>query len=148
METKKTEIVEKRYVTTYVATDGTEFDDQAQCAEYEKSALGVLKGRLHKIALNEGSECDIMAGSGSDESHGFVVCPKNDDEVKTIQQVMYMKSFGEWKQKHADKAGVGKPLAVFFSYDDYYAWLVDIGAMVRDMTDGKFKVVENDKEDK
>lgn len=142
METKKTEIVEKRYVTTYVATDGTEFDDQAQCAEYEKSALGVLKGRLHNIAINEGSECDIFGGCGSDETKAYVVAPKDDEQVKTIQQIMHHCCYGEWKQKNADRIVIGKVFVVVFGYEGTDAWLIDFTEMVSLATTGKFSLAE------
>lgn len=142
METKKNEIIKKEYVNVYVAVDGTEFNDPNECEAYEKSALGVLKGRMHKIALFEGSECDVFGGCGCDENHAFVVAPKNEDEVKTIQQVAYMKSYGDWKQKHAEKVEVGKVLAVVMGYEDEGAWIIDINAIVRDMTGGKYEVVK------
>lgn len=143
METIKKEIINKTYVETYVATDGTEFDDKEQCLRYEKSALGVLKGRLAKFTLKTGSECDLFGGCGCDENNAHVVVPKTEDEVKVVQQIMYHCAYGEWKQKNADRVAIGKVLVVIFSYDGDDAWLVDLGDVVSNATDGKWSVVEN-----
>lgn len=141
MKTKKIEIVNTTYREVYIAEDGTEFDDKNECTKYEASAVGVLKGRLAKMALYSGSEEGVF-GTGSDETDAFVVVPKDEEEVKTCQQVAHMLAWNdEWKKRHAEKVEIGKPVVVVFSYDDDAAWIVDLPEIVRHATDGKFRLV-------
>lgn len=136
METKRIEI--KNYKNVYVAVDGTEFDVQSECEAYEKSAVGVLKGRLAKIALVQKSECELFYGSGCDDNTSYVVIPKNEEEVGVIQQIVYLNACN--KEVQAEKVAVGKVLIVNFSYDDEFVWVTDLGKLVSDATDGKAEV--------
>lgn len=141
METKKIEIVNTTYREVYVAADGTEFNDKNECAKYEASAVCVLKGRLAKMALYRGSEDDVF-GTGSDETDAFVVVPKDEEEVKTCQQVAYMLSWcDECRNMHAERVKIGTPIVVVFSWDDEDAWIVDLSEIVRHATGGKFRLV-------
>jgi hypothetical protein len=144
METKQIEI--KNYKSVYVAMDGTEFDTSDQCAAYEKSAIGVIKGRLKKMSLFKGSECDLYNGAGSDESTSFVVVPKSDAEVLMVQQALYASNDcrAEYREKNADKVKVGRPVVITFNYDDEYIWATDLDELIKVATAGKFKLVENE----
>lgn len=139
METKKIEII--NYKEVYVTVDGTEFDNQEQAELYESSAFGVLKGRLVKMALATGDENEIT-GAGCEDNTSYVVAPKTEDEVATIQQLCYMKGYGDWKKIQADKAEVGKVLIVTLGFDDDGIWLTDLAEMVSKATAGKYEIVE------
>jgi len=148
METKQIEI--KNYKTVYVAMDGTEFDDANECRTYDSSALGVIKGRLAKMATWHGSECDLYGGAGSDENDTFVVVPKTDAEVMMVQQAMFASHDGnkDRQQKNADRVVLGRPVAVTFSYNDEYTWTTALDEIIKVATAGKFKLVENEEEGK
>lgn len=138
IETKR-EVIDVKEV--YVAVDGTEFDAPEECKKYEKSAVGVLKGRLHQMALFEGTECDLFDGAGSDENNAYVVAPKNEEDVKTCQQVAHMLAWSDdWKKKHAEKVAVGKVLAVVIEYGDNAAWIIDLGDVISNATSGKYGI--------
>lgn len=123
----------------YVAFDGTKFGDKDQCIAFEQSAYGMLKFRLVQMAVTQTDECSLFKGAGSDENQAFVVIPKTDDEVKTLQQLVYMKAYGdEYRKKFAEKCAVGKPLVVGISYEDDGLWIVDLDELVRDATGGLF----------
>lgn len=138
---KKIEVKKEVINYQYEAADGTIFGDADECRMYEESAFGVLRGRLAKIATTFASECDIFNGAGSDENDAFVVIPKNEDEVKTIQQIVYMKSYGD-KAAVAEKVAIGKVLLVTFSYDNDGVWITDLGKLIDSATKGKYEVVE------
>lgn len=140
METKRIEKINYEYV--YVAVDGTEFRNEDECRAYDNSAYGVLKGRLANMAILKTTECDLYNGAGSDDNKAYVVIPEDEEEVKTIQQLAYLKVYGEeYKKKYADMVAVGKVLVVTISYDDDGLWITDLGEMVSSATAGKFKVV-------
>ena len=136
MEAKLVEI--KNYKNVYVAADGTEFDVQSECEAYEKSALGVLKARLAKIALVQKSECELFAGSGCDDNTSFVVIPKNEEEVGVVQQLVFLMAYS--KEAQAEKIAVGKVLVVTLAYDDDGLWVTDLGDLIDKATDGKAEV--------
>lgn len=140
METKRIEVKTYKYV--YEAVDGTQFDCEDECRAYDNSAYGVLKGRLAKMTILKMTECDLYNGAGSDENKSYVVVPKDEEEVKTIQQLAYLKSYSEEsKRKNADMVAVGKVLVVTISYNDDGLWITDLGEMVSSATAGTFKVV-------
>lgn len=123
----------------YVAFDGTKFGDKDECLAFEQSAYGMLKFRLVQMAVKQTDECSLFKGAGSDETQAFVVIPKTDDEVKTLQQLVYMKAYGdEYKKKFAEMCAVGKPLVVGIGYEDDGLWIVDLDELVRDATGGLF----------
>ena len=126
METKKIEM--KSYKNVYVAADGTEFDVQSECEAYEKSAVGVLKARLAKIALVQKSECELFAGSGCDDNTSETV-PK---------RLVFLKAYS--KEAQAEKVAVGKVLVVTLAYDDDGLWVTDLGDLIDKATDGKAEV--------
>ena len=50
--------------TVYQAVDGTEFNNLEECANYEASAKGVLRGRLKEFIVNDSYNCwDLMGGN-------------------------------------------------------------------------------------
>jgi len=132
-------IEEKSFREVYVAFDGAKFDDKEQCIAFEQSAYGMLKFRLVQMAVMQTDECTLFKGAGSDENQAFVVIPKNEDEVKTLQQLVYMKAYGdEYKEKYAKMCAVGKPLVVAIAWGDDGLWIVDLDELVRDATGGLF----------
>ena len=58
----------------YQATDGTEFKTQEECAEYEASARGVLRGRLKEFIVSDKYDCwDLMGGNEENQCLAIVV---------------------------------------------------------------------------
>jgi len=139
METKQIEL--KSYKNVYVAVDGTEFEEQEECQKYEKSAEGVLLGRLAKMAITKQSECDLFNGAGCDDNTSYVIIPKSEDEVATIQQAIHLKSYGD-KKKLCERVDVGKVVIVTIGYDNDGLWVSDLGEIVSKATDGKVELIE------
>lgn len=139
METKQIEI--KNYKNVYVAVDGTEFDDKDECLKYEKSAEGVLLGRLAKMAITTQSECELFNGAGCDDNTSHIIIPKSEDEVATIQQAIHLKSYGD-KKKLCERVEVGKVLVVTIGYDNDGLWVTDLGEIVSKATDGRVELTE------
>lgn len=66
----------------YQATDGTEFNTQEDCASYEASAKGVLRGRLKEFIVNDSYDCwDLMGG---DEEHQCLAIAVPTEEAKYV----------------------------------------------------------------
>jgi len=66
----------------YQATDGTEFNTQEDCASYEASAKGVLRGRLKEFIVNDRYNCwDLLGG---DEEHQCLAIAVPTEEAKYV----------------------------------------------------------------
>ena len=58
----------------YQAVDGTEFNTQQDCINYEASAKGVLRGRLKEFIVNDQYDCwDLMGGNEDNQCLAIVV---------------------------------------------------------------------------
>lgn len=140
MEIKRNEIVEKRVVESYVAADGTEFDSQDECREYEKTHVCAIKARLHEMALAEDTECNMYDGSGTDETLVYVVIPKNEEELRFVRQALSINH-----SKNAEKVSgkdIGRVLLIGFTYGDEYVYVTKLDDLVSKITGGKWVAVE------
>lgn len=135
MEERKVELLS--YKTVYVAADGTEFDDRTECEKYDKSAVGVLKGRVKAIAIKDTNEEDIFS-CGNSENRVLVCIPKSQEDIDTIKQLIFATG---GNKSYADKvdAYINKVVLVFFCYDDYI-YIDTVDDVVFRATDGKYKL--------
>lgn len=125
METKQIEM--KSIKTVYVAVDGTEFDDKEQCEKYDKSALGIIKGRVNKLAVKITNAWDAVGG---DEEHElWIVVPKKAEDVVAIGQLL---SFYGNKQDTGElDEQIGKPIFLIWDYDQDYIWFRTLESIVK-----------------
>ena len=143
METKKIEKVTFDYV--YVASDGTEFDKQEQCEKYEKSATGVLAGRVKPLVVFEGSE-DEVCGCGCCDNKAWVVVPKSEADLNAIKQFILCK--GSWQADYVEPLtdeAIGKPIILYFGYENDECWFDTFDRMLGRVCFGQFKVEKVDK---
>lgn len=77
----------KSYKTIYVAFDGTEFDNEKECATYEKSASGIITARYAKLVIRKADEGLLLNG---DEDHEIdFVKPTCERDKDTIMQMFF-----------------------------------------------------------
>jgi len=96
--TKERTHVEKYSV--YEALDGTQFDFKEDCEKYEKSALGVLRGRLEKLIVGRAEDAwDLMGGA--DEHRIIAVKPEKETDVDLILHWFYMENPHYLNDSHA-----------------------------------------------
>ena len=69
--------------SVYQATDGTEFNDCAECEKYENSARGVLLAELKNCEINRGTEYELLSAGSSDYEIRLVV-PRNIQDLRNI----------------------------------------------------------------
>ena len=129
------------YKTVYVAADGTEFDDRDECAKYDKSAVGVLKGRVKAMAIKDANEEDIF-NCGNSENRVLVCIPKNQADIDDIKQLIFATG---GNASYADKVDgcINKVVLVFFCYDDYI-YIDTLDDVVFRATDGKYKLEKSE----
>lgn len=96
--TKERTHVEKYSV--YEALDGTQFDFKEDCEKYEKSALGVLRGRLEKLIVGRAEDAWNLMG-GADEHRIIAVKPEKETDVDLILHWFYMENPYYLNDSHA-----------------------------------------------
>lgn len=139
MKERKVELLS--YKTVYVAADGTEFDDPNECTKYDKSAVGVLKGRVKAMAIKDTNEEDIFS-CGNSENRVLVCVPKNQEDIDTIKQLIFATG---GNKSYADKVDgyINKVVLIFFCYDDYI-YVDTVDDVVFRATDGKYKLEKSE----
>jgi hypothetical protein len=73
----------------YQATDGTEFNSEVECAEYEASARGVLRGRLKEFIVNDRYNCWDLLG-GDEENQCLAIVVPSEEAKYVILQNYYL----------------------------------------------------------
>ena len=139
MKERKVELLS--YKTIYVAADGTEFDDRTECEKYDKSAVGVLKGRVKAMAIKDTNEENIF-NCGNSENRVLVCIPKNQEDIDIIKQLIFATG---GNKSYADKVDgyINKVVLVFFCYDDYI-YVDTVDDVVLRATDGKYKLEKSE----
>ena len=69
----------------YQATDGTEFKTLEECAEYEASARGVLRGRLKEFIVNDRYNCWDLLGVDEENQCLAIVVPTEEAKYVILQ---------------------------------------------------------------
>lgn len=84
--------ITKECKTTYSvwqAVDGTEFNSKEECEQYDKSAYGVLRGRLKPLIVNDKwNGWDLMGGN--EDNNVIAVSVPNEAAVDIILQNYYL----------------------------------------------------------
>lgn len=75
--------------TVFQAVDGTEFSQKEECEKYEKSALGVLRGKIKKFVVCEPKDAWTFIG-GYDDHQVIAIKPLIESDIDTILQWYYL----------------------------------------------------------
>lgn len=127
METKQIEV--KSFKTVYVAVDGTEFNDKEECRKYDESALGVLKGRVKKLAVRVSNEEDLLYSGGGD-NESWVIIPKSADEIALIRQLLLVMGL-KMERTEELESQIGKVIWLTQNYDQDYMWFDTLEALTK-----------------
>lgn len=118
-------------VTRYVAFDGTEFETEAECQNYESSAFGVLLRQLEK--------CRLGHYLGSDGSQCFFLVPHTRHDIFVLGQILKM---GGNDKPCAELCDHLTLLTVHLQCNTVVnADVTNIEEYVKDMSDGQYIVV-------
>lgn len=99
MKTIQKEKVQKYDV--YVANDGTEFADAAECKKYEESARGVLSVKIKEIVVKDAFENNIVS-MGCEDCHIKVLKPRNEGDADAIMQMFLLVNSWATRDGHED----------------------------------------------
>lgn len=129
METKQIEV--KSFNTVYVAVDGTEFDEREQCEKYDKSALGVVQGRVKRVTVKVTNE---WAAVGGDEDHEvWIVVPKKAEDVDAIRQLLAL--YGNRQDTSELDEQLGKVVYLAWNIDKDYMWFKTLESILKYASD-------------
>lgn len=136
--TREKQIVEKYEV--FVADDGTEFKDKAECEKYEESAVGVLNAKYRPLLVGSTTECGIYETGNEDDKVELVKVASDEDADIIMQMFFLCNAYYRNKFHEGDKAAVtkveevkryinaakesGEPLIINRGYDEDGFWVV------------------------
>lgn len=86
------EEIKREVVDTYIhweAVDGTQFVQKEECEKYEKSALGMLRGKINKLIVGEAEDAWDLMGGNEDSSVVAILLAKEKD-ADTFLQWLYL----------------------------------------------------------
>jgi len=124
MEVKKiTKTVEE--VVGYVAFDGREFKEQAECEKYEATAHAVIKREFVEKCVKHEVEEAVATGNGDDyycsgcgeDYYDAIVCIHNEDELRIAQ--MFQEVVRPYVKRRFTTDDIGKELVVVIGERDY-----------------------------
>jgi len=79
----------KSFESVYVATDGTEFKDRAECEKYENSARCVIETKYRNLVVATEIE-ETIFGVGSADNEVEIVKVRNAEDKDTIMQLYFL----------------------------------------------------------
>lgn len=140
---------EKTIVNTYdvyVANDGTEFNDKAECEKYEKSAIGVLNVRYKALIVKTCSEYSAF-NIGCDDNNVEFVRIRTEKDIDTVLQMLMLI---ECCDKNSVRVEAAEKMArrafeendILFinrSYDDECLWLMGTSNSLKEGIDSLVK---------
>ena len=145
---KKNEIkrtVEELVRVEYIAEDGTVFNNEQECKQYEDSAMFVVKGKLKKLSKEWTSEYSLLE-AGSDENELEIFDVQTQEDLDNLRRYLYLKAIkngatdkniqecftsvdGTRKNFVFDNVTYGHEVMVFWSYDNDWFYVYGDGSL-------------------
>lgn len=135
-------------VTRYVAFDGTEFETEHECANYEGSDFASLTKKIEKEIVNLEKRYDC-APNGHYYNRWYWIWQKNRTDVQVMNQILSMT--GVEQEVVATGTDENKLILLAVELDCNIvmdAALFKIDDIIKEKTHGKFTVVSTIKEEK
>lgn len=135
--------VERR--TVYQAWDGEEFNTQQECEKYEQSAASVVMARLEDCVIAKNYDNEIF--DCGDENQYKTVVPKTKEDINNINQLYFMFGGKCIEKPLFSYDEISTPIIIGYRITDCYydwVWFYKLNGVVKDLTDGKYKLVESE----
>lgn len=116
---KNVEKIEKVVVeekVTYIAYDGTEFQDEDTCKEYEKSYDCVISSTFNAMSKVEIEPCTLGLPYDNEDYTTFIVVPKTEQEIVAIKTMADRLSY---TKLDINLNLIGKKIILHFGYGFY-----------------------------
>lgn len=145
-ETTMKKIEKEITVTRYMAFDGTEFDTETGCQNFEGSAFGALMQQLESRIVKKSNELS-MVGTGSPCTACYAIVPRTRHDIFVLNQILQMVD-GEQRAESTD-CDMPVLLCVHLRCNTVMAaYLIRPQEIVQNAGNGEFTVVSTIKETK
>lgn len=136
-------VIQKKRETeysVYQATDGTEFNDCAECEKYENSARGVLLAELKNCEINRGTEYDLL-GTGSSDYEIRLVVPRNIQDLRNINYLyrLCFNSSQDDDKLYVTDSDINKIIMMFVSQYDNCIYFNKLDDMFNNLIGNTYK---------
>lgn len=144
------EITHVEHKIVYQAWDGEEFNTAEECDKYEQSAASVVMARLEDCLIAKNYDNEIF-DCGDDNQYKTAV-PLTEEDIHTLNQLYFMFRGSGKEEPLFSYDEIGTPIIIGYritchSYD--WVWFYKLNSVIKELTDGKYKLVESKKtEDK
>jgi len=135
IENRKREVSD----TFYIAVDGTEFDSEKECIEYEKTAKCCIMSRLRNMASKVVPE-DYVFDIGNCENEVYICTPKSSKDVDYIRQVLALYNNNHDAERVSDNS-INHVVLITIAYD--YAWYTTLDSIIENIVGKGAKIVYN-----
>ena len=137
------EMVERVKAVQFIAEDGTVFYSEAECVEYEASALFAVSKNLKKLSKSKTSIYDLNQ-DGCEECELEIFDIQTPEDLENLRRYLYLKLSkngasestikdvfsSENRTKYVfDNVTFGHAVMVFWSYDGDWAWTYGNGSI-------------------
>lgn len=113
--------IEKTYKEkVYVAVDGKEFKNEADCKEWENSYKCTIKQSFDKLPQKEIDGVSVGFPYACSDDKVFVVEPESLEDITLINA--YTKAFIDDLSVIVDTSCIGKKIVLNFGYGDYFSF--------------------------
>ena len=126
---------------TYMAVDGTEFMNQAECEVYEQSAKCAVRARLSDMCLNKGYADSLLMECCS-EASTMVLRLRDEADLAVLRQYVALIDGPNNVEHRMPKEMVGKVLVVNTSCDDDWTSVYDLDEYIKVLTNGAYTIAE------
>lgn len=118
----KIQEIEKTYKEkVYVAVDGKEFKNEADCKEWENSYKCTIKQSFDKLPKYQISGVSVGFPYSNEDESVFVVAPESFDDVTLVNA--YVRSYVDSLATLMDTTCIGKKVVLNFGYsNDYFSF--------------------------
>ena len=147
MKIKTTEQTRTETITTYVAADGTEFNNREACEKYEQSYLCAIMSKIKAITIKETGEYSLFE-AGSDDHTCYVVIPKTPQDITNILQMHSAINNTSTPTDYITDGDVNKVLILTVGYEGDWMSIKRLDDIIDHITCGLFTIAENPKEEK
>jgi hypothetical protein len=135
--------VERR--TVYQAWDGEEFDAKEECLRYEKSAASVVMARLEDCLIAKDYNAEIF--DCGDENKFKTIVPQTEEDINSLNHLYFMFGGSSKEDPYFSYDEIDTPIIIGYriiGYNYDWVWFYKLKDIVKDLTDGKYKLVESE----
>ena len=137
------EMVERVKAVQFIAEDGTVFYSEAECREYEESALFAVSKNLKRLT-NKWTSIYDLNGEYCEENELEIFDIKTKEDLENLRRYLYLKltkngatetiikdifSSENRKEFRFDNITIGHEVLIYWSYDSDWAWTYGDGSL-------------------